>query len=43
MGAFWRRLTACERRTQRLLQIIANQSRQIRALQQQLFDLRGTV
>jgi hypothetical protein len=43
MFAFWRRLAACERRTQRLLQIIQNQSRQIRQLQQQLNDLRSVV
>jgi hypothetical protein len=43
MGTYWKRLLACERRTERLIRIIVDQARQIRALQQQLFDLRGTV
>jgi hypothetical protein len=41
MGSFWRRLLGCERRVERYLRIIREQSRQIRALQQQLAQQRG--
>jgi hypothetical protein len=42
MGAYWRRLQACERRTERFLRIILELTRRIRNLEQQLNDLRGT-
>jgi hypothetical protein len=41
MGGFWKRLLACERRTERFLRIILAQRVQIRTLQQQLRDQRG--
>lgn len=43
MGAFWRRLLGCERRTEHFLNLIEQLKRQIRALEQQLRDLRGNV
>lgn len=43
MNAFWKRLLACERRTERYLRTILELKRQVRALEQQLADLRGTL
>jgi hypothetical protein len=41
-AAFWARLLACERKTERLLRIIRDLRTQLRAAQQQLRDQRGT-
>jgi hypothetical protein len=41
MGAFWKRLLACERRTQRYRSLITELTRQLRAAQQQLAQQRG--
>jgi hypothetical protein len=43
MGAFWRRLLGCERRTERYLRIILDLQAQITSLEQQLSDLRSTL
>jgi hypothetical protein len=42
MQAFWARLQACERRAERYRRLILELQRQVRHLQQQLHDLRGT-
>jgi hypothetical protein len=42
MSNFWTRLKACELRTERYLRIIRDLRTQVRALQQQLRDQRGT-
>lgn len=42
MEAFWRRLLACERRTERYLRIIIELQRRVTALEQQLRDQRGS-
>jgi hypothetical protein len=42
MNAFWARLLACERKIERYRGMILDLRRQIRHLQQQLRDLRGT-
>jgi hypothetical protein len=41
MNAFWKRLLACERRTEHYRRVIIELKRQVRALQQQLRDQRG--
>jgi hypothetical protein len=43
MGEYWRRLLACERRTEHFLRLITELKRQVAVLQQQLRDLRGNV
>jgi cell division septum initiation protein DivIVA len=42
MDPFWRRLLACERRVEYFIRIIRQLRQQVRELQQQLNDLRGT-
>jgi hypothetical protein len=41
MNSFWRRLAACERRTEYFLRLITQLKIRIRALEQQLADQRG--
>jgi hypothetical protein len=41
MGAYWRRLTSLERRVERLLRIIVDLKRQLRAAQQSQLSQRG--
>jgi hypothetical protein len=43
MGAFWRRLLGCERRTERFLRIIEELDRRLKAAEQELVQLRGLV
>jgi hypothetical protein len=42
MSGLWARLRGCERKVEYLLTIINELKRQVRELQQQLRDLRGT-
>jgi hypothetical protein len=42
MSGLWARLRGCERKVELLLGVIADLKRQVRELQQQLRDLRGT-
>jgi hypothetical protein len=41
MNSFWRRLQACERRTEYFLRLIIQLKIQIRALEQELANLQG--
>jgi len=41
MGAFWRRLLGCERRTERFLRTIRELNRRLVAAQQQLNQIRS--
>jgi hypothetical protein len=41
MGAFWRRLLGCERRTERFLRIIHDLERRLTAAEQELTQLRS--
>jgi hypothetical protein len=43
MGAFWRRLLGCERRTERFLRIIEELDRRLTAAEQELMQLRSLV